>query len=289
MPNKPKIRVSLSVIGFKQRAMDTWGLEEYTNWENPDVLFFGLYTKQDYDAFLRHKGKKRVFWCGSDIQNLLSNYESRRILKLFPETEHYCENEVEAEELKRVGIEPKIVPSFLDNVNNYPVSYRHSKTPHIFLCGHDKREEEYGIDIVKRIADRVPETTFHIYGIDKSSTYFETSKKNELVDLDIEHPNIWYHGKVPEGQFNYEIMNYHCGLRPNEHDGFSEVIAKSLFLGQYPISRIPYEKIWSYKTDDELIALIEKLKYTTNPNYEARSYYQKTINQFPWCKREYAE
>lgn len=292
--NKPKIRISLSVEGFLQRAMDTWNLEKWLGWEdkNQYVLFFGLYTKHDYDAFLRHKGKKIVFWCGSDILNLLSNYENRRILKLFPETEHYCENEVEAEELRRVGIEPKIVPSFLDNINNYPVSYKHSKTPHIFLCGHDKREDEYGLGVVKAIASRVPDTTFHIYGIDRNLSYLSLSERNisqKVVSVDIDNPNIWIHGKVPEGQFNNEIMNYQCGLRTNLRDGVSEVMVKSLLLGQYPITKIFYDKIWSYNTEDELVALIEKLKYTTSPNLEARSWWIKRLNQFPWCARNFYE
>ena len=293
MEDKPKIRVSQSVAGFSQRAQDTWGLSEWLGWNDPNqnVLFFGLYTKNDYDTFLRHKGKKTIFWCGSDIQNLNGNYDSRRILKLFPETEHWCENETEAEGLKRAGVEAKICPSFLDNINNYPLSYKHSKTPHIFLCGHDKREEEYGLELVKRIAPRLPDTTFHIYGINPNSPYFSTIKNplDSMAEIDSECPNIWYHGKIPEGQFNNEITQYQCGLRPNEHDGFSEVIAKSVLLGQYPISKISYEKIWNYKTEDELVALIDKLKFMTTPNIEARSYYLKKINNFPWCQRKYAE
>lgn len=289
---KPKIRVSLSVESFRERAIKTWGLSEWAGWteSNAYVLFFGLYTKHDYDAFLRHKGKKAVFWCGSDITNLLHNYENRRIIKLFPETGHYCENEIEAEELKRVGIEAKVIPSFLDNINNFPISYTPSNQPHIFLCGHDKREDEYGLGVVKRIAPRLPDVTFHIYGINRKANYLSLEERTineKLVSVDIENPNIWIHGKVPEQQFNNEIIQYQCGLRTNEHDGFSEVIAKSVLLGQYPISKIKYDKIWNYETDDDLVALIEKLKFMKSPNYEARTHYLKLLNNFPWCKMEY--
>jgi len=269
-----KIRCSQSVIGFKDRAIKTWGLEEWKGWtdNNASVVFFGLYTKHDYDAFLRHKGKKIVFWCGSDILNLQGNYDSRRVLKLFPETEHYCENEVEAEGLRRAGIEAKIVPSFLDDIEKFPVCFKPSENPQIFLCGHDKREDEYGVSVVERIADKVPFATFHIYGIDKDSPYFSGIK------------NVVCHGKVPEAQFNEEIKGYQAGMRTNDHDGFSEVIAKSVLLGQYPISKIKYDKIWNYTTDEELVDLIEKLKLTKEPNIEGREHYQKILNKFPFIK-----
>jgi len=282
-----KIRISLSVLSFKDRAIKTWGLEEWKGIDDPDkdIVFFGLFNDRDFAVFESLKQKKWVFWCGTDILRVLEDYERIRILKNHSDTEHYCENEVEQKNLKRVGIESKIVPSFLDNINNYPISYKHSKNPHIYLCGHDEREEEYGVGLVKRIANRVKEATFHIYGIDRNSSYFGNTELSidKLIDIDMYYPNIWYHGKVPEGQFNNEIMTYQCGLRPNDHDGFSEVTSKGIIMGQYPITKIPYEGIWNYNTDDELIALIEKLKYMKEPNNKGRSLYLKKINKFPWC------
>lgn len=292
MENKPKIRIAQAVIGFKDKAMLAWNLEEWEGWQdkNQYVLFFGLYRENDYGAFIRHKGKKIVFWCGTDILNLMGNYDSRRVLKLFPETEHWCENTLEAENLNECGVKVTgIVPSFLDNINNFPVSYKHSKNPHIFLCGHPNREDEYGADVIRRIASRVPDTTFHFYGIDKTDSYFykERIPLGEMIKVDPEISNIWYHGKVPEGQFNNEIINYQCGLRTNEHDGFSEVTSKSILMGQYPITKIIYPNIWSYQTDDELVALIEKLKYMTMPNTQGRSYYIKVLNQFPFNQNKW--
>lgn len=288
-----KIRISLSVLSFKDRAISTWGLDEWKGREDPDkeLLFFGLFNDRDFAVFDGFNGKKSVFWCGSDVLNVLEDYERRRILKNHPKTEHFCENEIEAENLKKVGIEAKIIPSFLDNVNNYPVSFKPSRKPHIYLCGHNDREDEYGVGIAGRIAPRIPEATFHIYGIDKESPFFSTTELNvdKLVSIDTECPNIWYHGKVPEGQFNNEIMNYHCGLRTNDHDGFSEVTIKSILMGQYPITKIPYEGIWNYKTEDELVALIDKLRYIKEPNLKGRAYWLKHINNFPWCEKKYYE
>ena len=280
----PKIRVSQSVSGFKERAIKTWGLEEWQGYteENEEVLFFGLYTKHDYDTFLRHKGKKIVFWCGSDVLMLLSNYESRRIIKLFPDTIHWCENQVEEEELKRVGLKPKVCPSFLDSIYKYPVTFKPDKEPHIFLCGHANREDEYGWGLVERLAERLPTHTFHIYGAPKQEKLSIIDKLNEI---DTRLPNIIYHGKVEEEQFNKEIQNYQCGLRTNEHDGFSEVIAKNILNGGYPISKIKYPHIWHYETEEDLVERLIELKYQTEPNLEGRSYYIKKFNQYDFNKK----
>jgi len=285
------VRVSQSVESFKLRVLYTWKLED---WEGIDstkpLLFFGLYNDRDYQVFNTYKGYKAVFWCGSDVLFLAQDYEKRRIVKNNPAS-HYCENEIEAKNLEKCGVEDvKIIPSFLDNVNNFPVSFHPSTRPQIFICAHPNRENEYGFDLVREVAKRVPDATFHLYGIDQSDHFFYRQRiplTDKLATVDEEIPNIWYHGKVPEGEFNNHIMHYHCGLRTNEHDGFSEVTAKSILMGQYPISRIPYEKVWSYNTEDELVALIEKLKHIKSPNYEARAHYLKKLNNFPWCERKY--
>ena len=111
------------------------------------------------------------------------------------------------------------------------------------MCGHPDREAEYGLELIEQIAEELPEFTFHLYGVDNS----------EFADL----PNMICHGKVPEAQFVEEIKKCQGSIRPNEHDGNSEVSMRCLFNGGYPITRIPYDGIWNYTTKEELI---EKLK-----------------------------
>jgi len=268
-----KVRISPSVINFKDKLLKAWKLKEWEGIDDPDkeLLFFGMYLKIDYDVYRLFKGKKYVFWCGGDLVRLRSNYDWQRILRLYPETEHYVENELEQKELEEIGIKSKIVPSFLDDIEKYPVCYKPSENPHIFLSAHPNREEEYGILLVERIAPKLPNYTFHIYGV--YERYGGDKPKNVL-----------YHGIVPEGQMNKEIQNYQCGLRPNEHDGNSEITMKCLLNGGYPITRIKYPKIWHYETEEELIELLEKLPRMKKPNIEAREYWIKKLNKFPWVK-----
>jgi hypothetical protein len=281
-----KIRVAPSLQPFEEKAIETWGLERWQGLEDPDqdVLFFGLYLNGDYDSFRIHKGRKTVFWGGSDILNLMGNYNFRRILKLFPEVEHYCENEVEKKNLEDCGVKVKaVIPSFLENINHFPISYQPSTSPHIFLCGHSDRENEYGWGLVEHLAKRLPEFTFHLYGVERPK---EPELLDTLNEIDSQYPNIIKHGKVSREQFNKEISRYHCGLRPNEHDGFSEVTAKSILLGQYPITKIKYPNIWNYETNDELLEKLLDIKKQDKPNYEGRSYYLKNLNQFPFNKNK---
>ena len=275
---KPKLKVSTSVIGFKERAEKTWGLERWDGIDDPvkDIVFFGLYHERDFAVFELDFNKRMVFWCGSDITRVISDYERRRILNNYPDTEHYVENEIEQKELHDVGFEAKVIPSFLDNIEKYSVSFMppRDKKWKIWMCAHEEREDEYGVALAKRWAEKDPELEFHIYGIEKQSRDKELS-------------NMIYHGQVPEDKFNREIKKYHAGFRPNFHDGFSEVTAKSVLLGQYPITRIKYDKIWNYTNEDELKNCFDKLKKQERPNLEARSHWIKSFNQFPWCRREY--
>ena len=266
-----KIRTSPSVINFQDKVEKIWNLKRWegVDDEDKDVLFFGLYTLFDYDAFWYSDLKKRsIFWCGSDIINTLGNIEFQRRLKLYPETQHYCETQEEYDNLKSIGIESKIIPSFLEDINDFPMTYQISETPHIWMCAHPAREVEYGVDTFLRMARKFPDYTFHIYGI--------------YDWIEEEQPkNVLYHGQVPNDQLNQEIRKYQGSFRGNEHEGFSEVPIKTILLGGYPITKMKFEKMWNYQTDEELEEHLKKLKGLLKPN-EAYQYWRNKLNKFPW-------
>lgn len=264
-----KIRISLSVGGFNEKVCKTWGIEEWQGMDDldQDVLFFGMYTLHDYDALWYHTGKKTIFWCGSDILNLTQVPEFQRRLRLY-EIDHYTETSQEADLLASVKIKAKIVPSFLEDVNDFPITWKPSKTPHVFLSGHPNREEEYGFDLVKAIAPSLPEFTFHLYGVKGEST-----------------ANVIYHGNVKNEQFNKDIQKYHCGLRPNEQDGFSEIPIKAILNGGYAITRKNLPHMEPYMSPEQLIDKLKKLKEFKEPNLEAREYWIAKLNDYPWVKK----
>ena len=268
-----KIQISSGMWKFAEKVMKTWGLKQWEGIKDPEeVLFFGMYSENDYEVFRHFNGKKSVFWAGSDISQMLAKSDRIRVMKLFPDVQHYTETKREGDELKSIGLNVTVAPSFLEDVNDFPVCYKPSKTPHIYLSGHPNREEEYGFDMCKRIAKELPEYTFHFYGVDGKS-----------------YDNIIYHGWVENEQFNKEIRNYQCGLRPNEHDGFSEIVIKSVLLGQYPISYIDYGSgVWDFKTESDLIEALQSLRMppaSKQPNTAAREAWIKKINDYPFLKK----
>lgn len=211
-----------------------------------------MYHAGDYIRLLLHRGKRKVFWCGSDIKNLEKS-RWQWVVKRITAT-HICENEVERDALEDVGITASILPQIFSNPKDCKLSFHGSRNPHIWLCAHEGYEDEYGVTNIERLAPLLPRFTFHIYGLRRLS-----------------HGNILYHGKVTEEQFNKEIKQYQASIRFNLFDGFSEVTAKSVLMGQYPISRILYPNIGTDLRDILLLPLKKK------PNKRARNYWLKVL------------
>ena len=255
---------SSSIRNFKEKIEKSTGLPEWNYNPRKNVVFFGMYHILDYLKFLWCQGEKKVFWCGSDILNL-GKWRTRLYAKItrIKKAENFCENEVEQEELKKYGIEAKVNPVFFGDVD-LPETYRHSENPHIWLCMHKDREREYGIVEISVLSRFLPEYTFHIYGIEG----YEALNFSK---------NVVFHGKIPEKQLDEEIKNYQCGLRLNSFDGFSEVIAKSILLGQYPISKIKYPHLWSFDDIKDLKDKLLLLKKQTKPNPFRKIWKEKLI------------
>jgi hypothetical protein len=283
-----RICVSSSLNNFKEKAEKTWGLLSYNPKYDRDktVIFFGMYHIGDYLKVWRHRGDRFIFWCGTDIFNLrrkylLSDGKDKLISKLLSFIKwhdwifsgkiiHYVENEVEQKELKKLGIISEIKPSFLDDVKDYQISFRPSKRPEVFAVKYLGREKEWEDINIERLARLVPEIVWHIYG-----------GKQKYFDSDT---GIYYHGRVSQMVFNKDIRGYQAGFRPNIHDGFSEILAKSVLLGQYPISRIKYSNIDSYETEEELVNILRELKNKKEPNSKGREYWLGNINKFEWME-----
>lgn len=226
------------------------------------AVFFGMYNWVDYWRFLWHRGPKTVFWCGSDILNLQKRPRWQKILAQ-ASAHHICENVIEERALSEMGIEcSEVKPCLFDSMKGIRKSFKPSKAPHVYLCIQPGREGEYGLWTLMEVFNQVPDVMFHIYG---GTDIFKTGYR-EIRCYWPDFKNVIFHGKVPNEQFNGDIKNFHAALRLNEFDGFSEILAKSVLMGQYPISRIPYPHMDSYETIDELVILLKQLKNKKRPN-----------------------
>lgn len=270
-------RVAPSLGALEDSQDNTWKTKPYLDEFQP-TIFMGLYGLNDFIRLWQHKGPRSILWCGSDITHFLNGYWLDEVgdVRIDPEglarwINKYCfsyvENGVEHEALMTLGIESEITPSFLGDVSKYQVSYAQAARPKVYasVSGNDFRL--YGWEQIEMVADRCG-VDFYLYG--------------NTVPWETKHSNVFVMGRVPKEQMNEEIKGMQSGLRVLEFDGFSEILAKSVLWGQYPISRIGYPHIDSYRTNDELVRLLNGLKDKKTPNVVARDYYLKNLNRFPW-------
>jgi len=255
------IHCSSSVANFRNKLEKRWQLQWWRWWMMfKPVIFFGMYHWGDLLWYLWARGQKSVIWCGSDIKNI-TPFRAWMLRN----AKHYCENIVERQKLAEFGINAKVKQTFLEDPNNFEISFHPTSRPSVYLSMHKGREVEYGLPIVRQLAKDLPDYSFQIFGIDKPDNVFDN--------------NIFCYGVVSPKDFNDYIKNFTCGLRLNEFDGFSEVIAKSVLMGQYPISRIPYDYIWSFETYEELLEKMRLLKEQKEPNLIASNYWRQKLNE----------
>jgi len=225
------------------------------------VLFIGLYFDQDYITYVNHQGPITVFWNGADVTILAASLPAHPIIKSQP-ARHFCHNEQLRDELAALGITATIHPLFFWRVEDYPISFKPSKPIQVYLSANSNREEESGLNMILRVAQKMLEVQFHIY----ATTGLNTS-------------NVTFHGWVPDEEFDAAIRKYHSCLRLKKHDGFSQTVMKSILLGQYPILYKNLPGIWQATNEQELIACLERLKEQTTPNHALRERYIDQFNE----------
>lgn len=246
-----------------------WGTKDYENDTDPTV-FFGCYGLPDFYTLWRHKGRKCVLWAGTDIQHFIHGYwldtEGRiRIgsgsLARWINTycENYVENGREQEVLKQYGIDSKIVPSFLGDIDKFEVSFKPGNKVYASVSGDNF--EQYGWDKIKELATKFPLCEFHLYG--------------NIKEWSCENKNVVVHGRVPKDRMNLEIKRMQGALRLTRFDGASEIIVKAMLMGQYAFSFIEYPFV---NRVEDLGILLDKKE----PNIEGREWWRDNLNLYPW-------
>jgi hypothetical protein len=277
---KWQTRWSPTLGSLEEGHQEVWGTNDYENIDDPTV-FFGIYGLPDFYTLWRHKGRKAILWCGTDIIHFCNGYwldtsgkiklESKGMdggIAAWIDTycENYVENEVEQNALAKMGIRSKVRPSFLGDVNKFEISYKHSHRPKVYTSVSGDNFEQYGWNKIPILASENPDIEFHLYG----------NSKEWLPPLDKWHfANVVVHGRVPKEQMNEEIKHMQGALRLTTFDGFSEILAKSVLMGQWPVSLIEYPHM--LRLED-----LEKLKFRQQPNLEGREYYINKLNDYPW-------
>ena len=285
---------SKSLGGLENNAFYIWDTPpyEYLCHKHDNLIQFGMYDLSDYITIWRHKGRRCILWAGFDILNLRArfslNNSKLRFFRPFhgwmckwlnKNVENWVENETEKKALNDMGISVvEVCPSFLGDMNVLNVSYKWNKRMNVYVSAAEGREREYGFTTVLNIAYALPDMVFHFYGSDSWKKNWETNSHNDGLR------QIIFHGRVPKAQMNEEIRNMQVGLRLNEFDGFSEIIAKAVLMGQYVISKVEHPFIPTFKNDMDLTHQLKLLQKKKKPNIKVRDWYRAHINKFPWTK-----
>lgn len=269
-----KYRWAPSLGRLDGTAEQMWGIEAYDpklHQENP-VVFFGCYGLPDFMALRGHKGRKAILWAGTDILHFQNGYwlDDKGSIRVSPRPfaqwirencESWVENKTEYDALNKFGIEAKVCPSFLGDINDYPLSFKASEKVRLYSSVSGDNFEQYGWNRIEEIAPKYPDYEFHLYGNKK-----EWKSK---------HPNVIVHGRLTREDFNEQAKGMTGGLRPLLFDGFSEILGKSLLWGQWPVAMMEYPHI--LKLDE-----MDKLRDKKEPNLAGREFYLKTFNNYPW-------
>lgn len=268
---KWQCRVAPSIGDLEGTHHEVWGTEEYTEPQRPCV-FFGLYGFNDFFTLWRHTGRRAILWAGSDITHFRNGYwldeggsirlDYKALAKWMNETcENYVENVAEQQDLQELGIDTIIIPSFMGDVSEYTIEYQHNDTIKLYASVSGDNFDLYKWNEIEELAEQNPEIEFHLYG---NRTPWNSPNKNVIV-----------HGRITKEHMNAQIKHMHGGIRLLEHDGFSEIIAKSLLWGQYPISTIPYPHTLLPKD-------IGTIRNKITPNTQGRDWILNTVNKYPW-------
>jgi hypothetical protein len=269
-------RWSPTLGNLEDTHQNTWGTKEYKYLEKPTV-FMGVYSYRDFLDIWSHANrsldKPCILWCGGDILRLtktgywlhdtdIMRLDSHILAKwINANCDNYVENQVEYDALRGFGIESKIVPSFLGNVNDYDISFKPGNKVYASVSGDNF--EQYGWYKIENMAKENPDIEFHLYG---NQSGWNTKNKNVIV-----------HGRVDKSIMNAEIKEMQGGLRLLEFDGFSEILAKSVLWGQYPISEIEYPHMLK---PGQIREILDK----KTPNFKGRNHYLEVLNKYPWNK-----
>ena len=268
-------RMAPSLGELEGTPLEAWGTPEYEGDLDAPTVFFGLYGLSDFYTLWRHRGKKWILWAGSDIRHFDSGYWLDQVgdIKLDPKAlakwinencESWVENEIEQKVLQTQGIKSQVCPSFMGDLNKYEVEYKWSEVPKVYASVSGDDFNLYRWDGVEKLAKENPDIEFHLYGNTKP--------------WESRSPNIVVHGRVKKHIMNAEIKKMQGGLRLLKFDGFSEILAKSVLWGQYPVSAIEYPHMLPVEE-------ISRLHAKHHWNAEGRNHYLGAINKFPWNQK----
>ena len=257
--NKLKqIYISESLIHLKEQFFKKYPFLSYYNDNNENCIFFGLYTKNDYDIINSHKAKKYLIWGGTDL-----TFENDKIFFL---------NYLDKKNLHNIAISKNLF-NRLCNFNFNPIYFNLNLVDteifkpvkqlgnKIFIYNGVKvgNEEIYGKSTYEEVVKKMPEYEF-IYS-------------NNLNLLNSEMPNIY--------------KQCFIGLRLTKNDGNANMVQEIKAM-KIPVVHNLSDYGLKWENVDDIINHIKSQKVDefniTNDNL---NFFFNNIDQFSELISEY--
>ena len=201
-PYSSRFSASSHSAFFAERMKRKFGLSEFTDWDQPVVLY-GMYKDEDFDALKKIKGGV-IVWCGTDARVL--NASRAAILKSRPDVRSYAKSKDVYSSLIKWGVRSEILPVTSTELN-IEVKPR-GEWVYCYVCSdNDKMYAKYKMSILKKLAKEL-----------KYKFIFTTIKKYKPKDL----------MRVYEKCF--------IGVRLLDHDGLSNSILEMGLMGRRTVS-----------------------------------------------------
>lgn len=187
-----------------------------------DVIYSingSLSKSKVFDIAFKLKKRVMMTWVGTDVSK--AKKEPHKNQLYLTESEHYCEVEWIQNELKELNIDAKI-QNFFNFKTNFEAVANNSTQLNVLTYISKNREEYYGWNELRYIAEQNPTIQFTVVGTDGIGTY-----PNNINCLG------W------QKDMNEHFNKAHVTVRFVQHDGLSGFVLESLIRGKQVIYSKP--------------------------------------------------
>jgi len=235
------------------------------------VLWFGIYSENEYDAILRTTKGINLHWCGSDVLWCKADKVRMGLLSRKPNIYHTCENEVQQQELAEESIQAHIHPMFSESIGDYSPSLASGSHNFDVVVYTPSRHELYNVAMMIDVAAGLPNLKFAFIG----------DREGLLTRLPDNVTNL---GWIDQEKVKDVLQSSKIYLRITEHDAFPDLTVKALLLGKRVVTN------WNYygtdvveKTREDIISVINNLiNVPVRPEY--RTFYAENGFLNNWSK-----
>lgn len=194
--------------------------------------------------------KINMFWIGTDVLNV-NNEKNEKLINYIRNKKninHYTECEWLMNELLLKNIKASTGPyityrSLFKDSFSEKSSNRQLNKIIVLSYARESRENFYGLNIIKEIAEKRPNLEFRILGL---------NGKSELN-------NLKYLGWINKNQMKENYDESHIFLRIAEHDGLSYSVLEAMYNGLYTLFNYEYPETFFCNRDID--SIIRKLDY----------------------------